>query len=755
MKKAALFLLFVAGLGFSQTTLPLIPQPKEIKLADGNFTLNADSFFVANNVAASEIALFNEFLLSTYGYALKTQTKTKNTQNSISIMVDDPANTRAENYELTVTSKGIQIKATGNTGVFYAFQTLIQLFPVNRFKPADLPCLSVRDEPKFQWRGMHLDVCRHFFPVRFVKKYIDYLAMYKMNKFHWHLTDDQGWRIEILAYPKLTQIGSVRSRSMVGHYSEHRFDDKVHRGFYTQEEIKEVVAYAQARHITIIPEIEMPGHALAALAAYPQYSCTGGPFEIGTQWGNYDDVFCPKEETFQFLQEVLDEVMALFPSEYIHIGGDECSKTRWKTCPNCAALKMREGLETEEDIQSYFIRRMEKFLNGNDRKLIGWDEIMEGGLSPNAMVMSWRGTDAGVAAAKEGHDVVMCPGSHCYFDHYQGDPKHEPLAFGGYTTLEKVYSFNPVQVELTTEQGQHILGAQGNLWTEYIDTTRQIEYMVMPRLSALAEVVWGTAKPDGYDNYLQRLFKHFEMLDRMGVNYSRSIWQVNATVDKPASGNGVGVALKSANKGDGIHYTLNGETPTIQSNTYSKPFTISENSTLKAAYFENGKPKSAVMEQPFFITQSTGKTITLVNEPHQNYAIGGKFTLIDGMRGSMQKFSRDWLGFSGADLNATIDLGSATAISKVTIDVLRNEGSWIHYPKEIEVLTSTDGVKFKSIKRLNTIEIANLKGVVAVSFPKENARYVKVIASKIDKIPPGFPGEGSAGWIFADEIMVE
>ncbi|MES2747970.1 MAG: beta-N-acetylhexosaminidase, partial [Bacteroidota bacterium] len=496
MKKAFFLLLLITTIGYTQTTLPLIPQPKEIQLESGSFVINEATFFVVNKVDNNEITLFNTFLLDKYGYELKSQTKSKSVENSIAIYVDDAANTTSEKYELTITPKQISIKAVGNRGVFYAFQTLIQLLPANKFKDAEVPCLTIKDEPKFKWRGMHLDVSRHFFSVDFVKKYIDYIAMYKMNTFHWHLTDDQGWRIEILQYPRLTQLGSIRFKSMTGHYSEHRFDDKVHRGFYTQDEIKEVVAYAQQRHVTVIPEIEMPGHALAALAAYPEFSCTGGPFDVGTQWGGYDDVFCPKEETFRFLQEILDEVMALFPSEYIHIGGDECSKVRWKTCPNCKALMQREGLTDENQIQSYFITRMDQFLNANGKKLIGWDEILEGGLAPNATVMSWRGTEGGIAAAKENHDVVMSPGSHCYFDHYQGDPKHEPLAFGGYTTVEKVYSFNPIPTELTAEEGKYILGAQGNVWTEYINTPQEVEYMAMPRMAALSEVVWGTSKPN-------------------------------------------------------------------------------------------------------------------------------------------------------------------------------------------------------------------------------------------------------------------
>lgn len=466
-------------------------------------------------------------------------------------------------------------------------------------------------------------------------------------------------------------------------------------------------------------------------------------------------MLCPKEETFQFLQEILDEVMVLFPSQYIHIGGDECSKVRWKACPNCQALMKQEGLTDEMELQSYFIRRMEQFLNAYGKKLIGWDEILEGGLAPNATVMSWRGTEGGIAAAKEKHNVVMSPGSHCYFDHYQGDPKNEPIAIGGYTTVEKVYSYNPIPTELNEEEGKYILGAQGNVWTEYINTPQDVEYMAMPRMAALSEVVWGTSKPSDYANFQTRLIKHFDLLDRMEVNYSKSIFQITSNVSPSKSGSGIELSLKSAYGNKGIYYTTNGDAPSLQAKEYLSPITITESNTLKAAYFDKKDQKSVVMEQAFYITKSTGKTISLVTEPHQSYAIGGKFTLVDGVRGNMQKYSRDWLGFLGKDLNATIDLGAQKAISKVTVDVLYNDGSWIHYPKSIEVLVSNDGIKFRSVKLIPSAEIISKKGMVDISFPSESTRFVKVIAQKIDKIPDGLPGAGSNAWLFVDEIMVE
>ncbi|ESU26746.1 beta-hexosaminidase precursor [Flavobacterium saliperosum S13] len=753
-KIAALFLLLVVNIGFAQGQLPLIPQPKELIQKEGNFIVNPGTLIlIGNSESDTEIKLFNQFLKTSYGFELITTNNSKSPLNTIQIQVKNPKEKQSGKYELKVINSQIQISAQGNIGLFYAFQTLQQLLPIQNSTEIKIPCLEIKDEPKYTWRGMHLDVGRHFFPKEFIKKYIDYLAMYKMNTFHWHLTEDQGWRIEIKKYPKLTEVGAWRKGSMVGHYNDQTFDDKKYGGFYTQEEIKEIVAYAKARHITVVPEIEMPGHSQAALAAYPELSCTGGPFEVATQWGVLDDVYCPKETTFQFLENVLDEVLALFPSEYIHIGGDESPKTRWKNCAHCQNLIKKEGLKDEHELQSYFIRRIEKFLNGKGRQIIGWDEILEGGLAPNAAVMSWRGTEGGIAAAKQKHYAVMTPGSHCYFDHYQGEPKNEPVAIGGYTTVEKVYSFEPTPKELTSEEAKYILGAQGNVWTEYMNTSEHVEYMIMPRMAALAEVVWGTSDATKYQSFQNRLIQHFSVYDKKGINYSRALFEVTSKVSPSENGKGVLFALKSANPG--IHFTTDGTTPTGNSRKYDNPVLVTKNQTIKAAYFENGKQKSAVIEQPFFITKSTGKKISLINQPHENYGIGGSFTLVDGMRGNMEKYGRDWIGFWGKDLDATIDLGKKQCVSKVTMDVLTNDGSWIHYPKYIEVLVSKDGKAFQSVKKVTAEEIRKMKGIVTIEFGKQKTKYIRVIAPNAGKVPDGKPGAGSDCWLFVDEIMVE
>lgn len=522
-KRLSLLFLFVASIGFSQQSLPLIPQPKSIEIHKEYFVLNKETVIQADT-NMFEAQYLQQSIKQLTGLELKIVLVTaKPNKITLSHTVDGVQGNSNESYRMMISNKSVAIWAEHNEGFFYGIQTLLQLIPSEKKEKINLPALLIADNPKYAWRGMHLDCARHFFPVSFVKKYIGYLAIYKFNTFHWHLTDDQGWRIEIKKYPKLTEVGAWRNGSMVGHYDDQKYDNIRYGGFYTQEQIKEVVAYAAQLHITIVPEIEMPGHAVAALAAYPQYSCTGGPFEVGKQWGVLDDVFCPKEEIFTFLEDILSEVIALFPSQYIHIGGDECPKIRWKTCPHCQALIKEKGLKDEDQLQSYFVQRIEKFVNSRGRKIIGWDEILEGGLAPNAAIMSWRGTEGGIAAAKQKHFVVMTPGDYCYFDHYQSEAKTEPLAIGGFTSVEKVYSFEPTPKELSADEAKYILGAQANLWSEYIDTPEKVEYMIFPRMIALSEVLWGTSNPEKYDDFKNRLIQQFNTLDAKGINYCKAI----------------------------------------------------------------------------------------------------------------------------------------------------------------------------------------------------------------------------------------
>jgi hexosaminidase len=494
-----------------------------MEMMKGSLSLSPQTVIVnIEKRSSAEINVFNQQVKKIFGWEFPVDTDLDH--QSVIIVDARPLSELNEGaYKLEI-GTAVLLTSPSGSGISYGLTTLFQMMAGQQGNVISLPATTIADFPRFSWRGMHLDVCRHFFTKEEVEKYIDYLALYKFNVFHWHLCDDQGWRIEIKKYPKLTGTGSRRKETMIGKpVKDQKYDGKPYGSFYTQEDIKEVVAYATARHITIVPEIEMPGHSLAALAAYPQYSCTGGPFEVGTRWGVFDDVYCAgNDSTFIFLQDVLSEVCALFPGKYIHIGGDECQKERWKVCPKCQQRIKDEKLKDEHELQSYFIQRMEKFLNSKGKQIIGWDEILEGGLAPNASVMSWRGTQGGIDAAKQGHYVVMTPGKPCYFDHYQSkDRIHEPLAIGGFNPLDSVYNYDPMPSALSSNEQQYILGAQGNVWTEYITTFSQVEYMSIPRMCALSEALWSPLKKKNYTDFVKRLKMHAKLLDKLGVNYAK------------------------------------------------------------------------------------------------------------------------------------------------------------------------------------------------------------------------------------------
>lgn len=515
MKRFLKYFVIIAFFSFFDKTsaqdLPLIPYPQKVEIKNGNFNFEKNIEINADK-NSFEAKFLKNYLEKEFGSKVIISQKYFE-GTIISLFINKKL--KENEYKLTIRGAEVAISAKDNKGIFNGIQTLIQLLSSN----SSIPNLEITDFPKFQWRGMHLDVSRHFFPKEFIKKYIDYLAMYKMNTFHWHLTDDQGWRIEIKKYPKLTEVGAWRNRSMIGRYDDNKYDEKKYGGFYTQDEIKEIVKYASERHITIVPEIEMPGHASAAIAAYPELGCTGQQIKVAEKWGVFDDVFCPKEETFTFLENVLREVMQLFPSKIIHIGGDEAPKTQWKTNEIAQALIKKEGLKDEHELQSYFIQRIEKFLNKHGREIIGWDEILEGGLAPNARVMSWRGEDGGIAAANLSHEVVMTPVGYCYFDHYQGNPETEPIAFGGYTSTEKVYSYHVIPERLAVDKKKFVLGSQGNVWTEYITTPEQVEYMVFPRITALSEVLWGTNTD--FSNFKKRVQNQYPIWEKLKINFNK------------------------------------------------------------------------------------------------------------------------------------------------------------------------------------------------------------------------------------------
>ncbi len=735
--------------------LPLIPYPASLTRTEGTFRLVPGApIRILDRELEADARAFHDAVLRLTGTQLRIVMGGKAEQGEIVIEAPDNRRFGMEEYKLTIAESGVHI-AGGKSGVFYALQTLTQLLPMGGKGELELPCLVIRDAPRYAWRGMHLDVCRHFFPLDFIKRYIDYIAMYKMNTFHWHLTDDQGWRIEIKKYPLLTSVGSSRKGSMVGPYSAQKYDSIPYGGFYTQDQIREIVAYAAERHVTVVPEIEMPGHSLAALASYPQLSCTGGPFEVAMGWGVFEDIYCPKEETFSFLEDVLAEVCELFPGPYVHIGGDEAPKVRWNDCKHCQELMKKEGLKDASELQSYFIRRIGKFLNERGKKIVGWDEILEGGLAPNAVVMSWRGTEGGIAAARQHHQAVMTPGGYCYFDHYQGDPPSEPLAIGGYTPVDKVYSYEPTPAELSPEERQYILGAQGNVWTEYITSPKQVEYMALPRMPALAEVLWTPDSLRAYPAFQSRLLRHFALLDTMGVNYSHSIFQVRPAIEPLTGHDGVSVALSSALGQDGIRYTTDESAPTWASSRYADPIAVRRSLTLRFAWFEKELQKSAESSRAFIVSRSTGKNITLKAPPHEDYPGKGAFTLVDGIRGDTTRFGQDWLGWWGKNLDATIDLGALEAVSHIAVGFFDGEGSWIYLPKRVEIFAGPDTLGMKSIRTIDGDEIRKGGRMLSVSFEKIEARYVRVVAENVGKIPGGKPGAGNDAWLFADEIVVE
>ena len=708
----------------------------------------------ASSALNSDANLFVGILNERYGLKLRVYDEATKI-NFIRLKLD--TSPKPDAYSLTVTPHNVEISG-GENGVFYALQSLLQLVKADSTGKLIIPCVKIDDESRFQWRGMHLDVSRHFFSKEFVKKYIDYLVTYKMNTFHWHLTDDQGWRIEIKKYPKLTQIGGWRKGTLIGHSSSEKIitDSVVYGGFYTQDDIREIVAYAKARHITIVPEIEMPGHAMAAISAYPYLSCTGKQIDVEQTWGVFEDVFCTKDSVFDFMENVLSEVMDLFPGTYIHVGGDECPKVKWTQCPVCQGRIKELGLKNEEELQSYFIKRVEKFLNQHHRKLIGWDEILQGGLDPNATVMSWQGEEGGIAAAKQGNYVVMTPGSHCYFDHYQGDPSNEPLAIGGYTTIEKVYSYEPIPAELTPEQQKYILGAQGNLWTEYISSEKQVEYMIFPRLCALSEVVWSPKRLRNYADFRSRLLSHFEMFDKSGINYSKSIFEINKNVIADTLKNMLYLELKQEFQIGDLYYWYEDEKGILsERQKYVNPIPIKSSCTIHAESRDSNQGVKNSIAQKFIITKSSGASIRLTNPPSSKYNYNSPYSLVDGVSGRIPWNGKEWLGFVDNPLEAVIDLGKTQDINEVVIHALKAEASWIYLPKIVRVEVSENGVDYVKFGEYNEQEISRIGRIITIKNNPVKARYVKVYVEGLGLIGKGKAGEGNNAWLFVSEIGIQ
>ena len=517
--KIIVFFIFFSHINtlFSQKN-NIIPTPTEQTINNGYMEIENSPEIITESNFNSAATLFKN--------AIKKLdlTSKKTTKNRINFSLNEKLN--EEEYILKINTDQINIEASTETGAIFGFQSLYQLMNLNlKNGVVKLQNQVIKDSPRFKYRGMHLDVGRHMYPVAFIKKYVDGLAMLKFNNFHWHLTEDQGWRIEIEKYPELNNIGSYRDSTLIGHYTDKpwQFDKTRYGGYYTKKEIKEVVRYAQERGINVIPEIEMPGHSQAAVSSYPEFGCTGEQVGVAPLWGVFKEIYCSKNETFDFLEDIIDEVVELFPGKYIHIGGDEAPKTNWKACGNCQNVINREELKDEHELQSYFITRMEKYINSKGKQIIGWDEILEGGLAPNATVMSWRGVSGGIEAAKMNHEVIMTPNATCYLDHYQAkDTANEPLAIGGYTPIEEIYNYEPIPNELDKSLHKYIIGAQGNVWTEYMKTSDHVEYMVFPRIFALSEVVWAKNRPS-FNDFKNKVTGMYPILDKMDINYSKHL----------------------------------------------------------------------------------------------------------------------------------------------------------------------------------------------------------------------------------------
>ncbi len=755
-----------------EKSLSLIPRPLSVKQGEGVYLLK-NSITVSNSLPGHEwpglFRYFRDEMKKQFGI---TVTEVKgDKKGDIDFFMKRMPTSGKPAYTLEVGPNGIRVNSNFAEPAFHAMQTLFQLIPVDPDAKKELPVVEIFDHARFDYRGMHLDVCRHLFPVSFLKRYIDYLAYHKMNTFHWHLTDDQGWRIEIKKYPKLTSVGGWRNGTIIGRYPGTGNDGIRYGGYYTQEEIREVVNYAKERFINVIPEIEMPGHASAAIAAYPELSCfpdeptikyfpktcTWNGDSSGKQvqqtWGIFDDVFCAgKENTFNMLENVMDEVLSLFPSKLIHVGGDECPKDNWKRCPNCQKRIKDLNLKDEHELQSYFIQRMEKYLNKKGRTLIGWDEILEGGLAPNAVVMSWRGEKGGIEAAKQKHKVIMSPGNPVYFDHTQSE-NEDSVTIGGYNPIEKVYAWDPIPKELSAEEGEYIMGAQANVWAEYIKNTKKVEYMIFPRMAALSEVQWTMKENKNWEDFERRLMTQFKRYENWSANYSKAYFDLRTSVESTPGNKGMIWKLQSRHKNMQIRYQKAGENPSPLSLPSLLPVKITEPGTYQAWLSENGNRKGNMVTQQFFFNKATGKKISLEKQASSKYPGDGPFTLVNGVQNDKgMSRTREFLGFSGEDCIATIDLGNAESISFVKVHYLQHTGSWIWKPSSITVSVSLTGDNFATVP-LSNPRIENNEGVCEFLMPVKT-RYVKVHISHFGTIPPGNPGAGSKPWLFVDEIEI-
>lgn len=786
------FIIFICMKVHAQVSI--IPAPVNASLSSKKFSLSSTTSIVLTDEGEMNTAsFFNDYLQKFYGFKLPVKNRNAADKTNIILLTTKKfirAPDNEEAYMLNISNNTINIVGDSYHGTFNGMQSLIQLLPAPALKAVKTPRklsaakslliqgATINDYPRFRYRGMHLDVSRHFFSIDYIKKYIDFLALHKLNTFHWHLTDDQGWRIEIKKYPRLTQVGGYRNGTIIGRYPGKGNDSMRYGGYYTQQQVKEVIDYAANRFITVIPEIEMPGHASAAIAAYPVLSCfpeesTKAPAgtawsgtttgkQVQQAWGVFPDVFCAgSETTFQILEDVLSEVTELFPSTYIHIGGDECPKDNWKRCPRCQQRIKELKLKDEHELQSYFIQRIEKFVNSKGKKIIGWDEILEGGIAPNATVMSWRGEQGGIDAAKQKHNAIMTPEPYLYLNWSQ-TKNEDSVSFGRYTPIEKVYSYEPIPKALDSVYSNYILGTQANLWTEYINNTSILEYNLLPRLSALSEVAWSPKNNRSYNDFEKRLMQQFKRYDLWKAHYSKADFDIKDSV-AAAPGKGLLWYLSSNVKGARINYSV---VPSSNKNIQSKslhsvqtkmPALITQSSIATANLIYNGDNYFKTFTRSFSINKATGKKITLKDAASSTYpGNGGAFGLVNGLTGK-EFNSQEFQGWFGKNMEAVIDLGEQQNISTVGINVWKQEPSFIYLPKAVEVYTSTDGSNWQKIlTQTNADKPWPNERKITVKLPQQTrTQYIKVVAVAHGIIEAGKPDEGRNTWLFVDEIEVE
>lgn len=772
-KISLLIFIFFGSSSYAQDhLLKVIPEPVYSKSEQGVFLINSNTKLIYNTDLKRSAELLNEAIRSYTGFVLSAADHFKNNDlkskaaisgkavavgkngNQILLKLDAVAVKEKEGYQLKIENNRIEIIAHDQEGLFYGLQSLIQLFKPASKISISVPNGNIKDYPRFGYRGMHLDVSRHMYSVDFLKKFIDMIAAYKFNIFHWHLTDDQGWRIEIKKYPKLQSVAAWREGTIIGHKKEtpHTFDGIRYGGYYTQDQIRDVVRYASSKYVNILPEIEMPGHASAALAAYPELGCTGGPYHTAQFWGVFDDVFCAgNEQVYQFMEDILDEVVTLFPYSYVHIGGDECPKLKWKQCPKCQQRIKDNNLKDEHELQGYFMKRIEKYLKTKNRKAVGWDEVLEGGVTKETTIMNWRGEQSGIAAAKEQYNVIMTPENILYFDYYQSLNKNEPVASASYTPLAKVYNYEPVPDSLRPEEAAYIKGVQAGVWSEYLTTSGQLEYMVFPRALALSEIAWSPKGMKDYPYFLEKLRHQEPFLKKKKINYFPYFDEIESSVNQEKNKD-ISVSLTTTLPGAEIRYTLDKTVPTNKSTLYQFPIVLNHTAVITAQLFLNGQAKGRIFDQSFTSHLAIQKEITLVNPPAGKYNMPAGY-LLNGFEGNHRFNNGQWLGFNGDDLDALIDLDSIKPVSKVGINILNYHWQRMWAPKKLTIEVSEDGKEFKEVFSGGNFDINGINRI-RVEFPLTKARYIRVLAKNIGRIPVGEYGEGEKAWLMADEIIV-